>query len=99
MAQRAEDDPRRGVQPRRGSSRDVPNQDEDEREDGAGRRGRSSIGEARAYTPRGRTVAERGRLPRSGRTTDPFRPALQVLDGGEGGQRTRGRGARNAEPP
>ncbi|WP_442875214.1 penicillin-binding transpeptidase domain-containing protein [Actinoplanes sp. NBC_00393] len=57
------------------------------------------MGDARAYTPRGRTVAERGRLPRSGRTTDPFRPALQVLDGGETGQRARGRTGRAPEEP
>ncbi len=46
---------------------------------GAGTRGtsRSGIGEARSYTPRGRTVAERG-----GR--DPFRPALEVLQGERG---------------
>ncbi|BAL86738.1 putative penicillin-binding protein [Actinoplanes missouriensis 431] len=44
-------------------------------------------------------MAERGRLPRSGRTTDPFRPALQVLDGGDTAPRARGRnqGAREAD--
>jgi cell division protein FtsI (penicillin-binding protein 3) len=54
-------------------------------DDNAGR-GFNGIGDARAYTPRGRTVAERDqrtRSPRAGRTTDPFRPALQVLDGGK----------------
>ena len=100
MAPRADDDtPRRGEQPRRGSSRDLPGEEhtDDPRE---GRRGRSSIGEARAYTPRGRTVAERGRPPRdSARGGDPFRPALQVLDGGESGQRTRGRGRPAEQPP
>ncbi|MEV0898025.1 penicillin-binding transpeptidase domain-containing protein [Actinoplanes sp. NPDC049802] len=100
MATRDEDEaPRRGKQPRRGSSRDLPGEEQtdDPRE---GRRGFSSIGEARAYTPRGRTVAERGRLPRTGeRTADPFRPALQVLDGGESGQRTRGRGRPAEQPP
>ncbi|MEU4424619.1 penicillin-binding transpeptidase domain-containing protein [Actinoplanes sp. NPDC024001] len=98
MAPRDDDEtPRRGTPPRRGSSREVPAPDE--REEGAGRRGRSAIGDARAYTPRGRTVAERGRAPRSGRTTDPFRPALQVLDGGETGQRARGRNGRPTSPP
>ncbi|GGN04097.1 cell division protein FtsI (penicillin-binding protein 3) [Actinoplanes campanulatus] len=100
MTPRDEDEaPRRGKQPRRGSSRDLPGdeQPDDPRE---GRRGFSSIGEARAYTPRGRTVAERGRLPRTGgRNADPFRPALQVLDGGESGQRTRGRGRPAEQPP
>ncbi|MFC7548452.1 peptidoglycan D,D-transpeptidase FtsI family protein [Plantactinospora sp. GCM10030261] len=45
---------------------------------------------ARAYTPRGRTVretAEQRRTPRTSRSGDPFRPALQVLDGGRGGAR------------
>ncbi|MFC4064218.1 peptidoglycan D,D-transpeptidase FtsI family protein [Actinoplanes subglobosus] len=99
MSPRADDEtPRRGTSPRRGSSRDLPGEEPEEspREP---RRGRSSIGDARAYTPRGRTVAERGRLPRdSSRNADPFRPALQVLDGGESGQRSRGRG-RTTEPP
>ncbi|GLY93472.1 hypothetical protein Acsp02_07280 [Actinoplanes sp. NBRC 103695] len=66
-------------------------------EDG-GRRGFGGIGEARAYTPRGRTVAERDqrtRSPRAGRTTDPFRPALQLLDGGKQKER---RGAPAEEP-
>ncbi|MEU4561408.1 penicillin-binding transpeptidase domain-containing protein [Actinoplanes sp. NPDC023936] len=95
MSPRDDETPRRGTQPRRGSSRDLP---ADEPEETTGRRGRSSISDARAYTPRGRTVAERGRLPRSGRTTDPFRPALQVLDGGDTAPRARGRnqGARDA---
>ncbi|WP_370644529.1 penicillin-binding transpeptidase domain-containing protein [Actinoplanes sp. L3-i22] len=43
-------------------------------------------------------MAERGRTPRTGRTADPFRPALQVVEGGEGGTRARQRGARPAEP-
>ncbi|MEV6489245.1 penicillin-binding transpeptidase domain-containing protein [Actinoplanes sp. NPDC051633] len=80
MSPRAEEPPRRGQPPRRGASRDVPPEDE------GARRGFGGIGEARAYTPRGRTVAERDqrtRSPRAGRTTDPFRPALQVLDGGK----------------
>nr|WP_246278546.1 penicillin-binding protein 2 [Phytohabitans rumicis] len=37
------------------------------------------MSDARAYTPRGRTVREG--TPRTG---DPFRPALQVVDGGQG---------------
>jgi len=43
------------------------------------------IADARAYTPRGRTVresAEQRRTGRAERSRDPFRPALQVLDGG-----------------
>ncbi|BBH66943.1 penicillin-binding protein PbpB [Actinoplanes sp. OR16] len=94
MSPRDDETPRRGTQPRRGSSRDLP---AEEPEETPGRRNRSSIGDARAYTPRGRTVAERGRLPRSGRTTDPFRPALQVLDGGETPPRVRGRGRDQVE--
>ncbi|MEH1011536.1 penicillin-binding protein 2 [Micromonospora sp. CPCC 206060] len=50
-----------------------------------GEPGLGGISEARAYTPRGRTVresAEQRRTPRSSRSGDPFRPALQVLDGG-----------------
>ena len=88
MAPRSDDTPRRGDQPRRGTSRDLPADDADETGetgDGGRSRGFSGIGDARAYTPRGRTMAERDqrtRSPRAGRTTDPFRPALQVLDGG-----------------
>ena len=81
MSPRAEEPPRRGQQPRRGASHDVPPPGDE-----SARRGFGGIGEARAYTPRGRTVAERDqrtRSPRAGRTTDPFRPALQVLDGGK----------------
>ncbi|HWS35917.1 MAG TPA: penicillin-binding transpeptidase domain-containing protein [Actinoplanes sp.] len=100
MSPRDDETPRRGSQPRRGSSPDRSAEEpaDDPRE---GRRGRSSIGEARAYTPRGRTVAERGRLPRNGgRNADPFRPALQVLDGGESTQRSsRGRGRTADQPP
>ncbi|MFI1988040.1 penicillin-binding transpeptidase domain-containing protein [Actinoplanes sp. NPDC020271] len=97
MSPRADDEtPRRGTPPRRGTSRAVPAEGNDEPERPE-RRGFSGIGEARAYTPRGRTVAERGRTPRTGRTADPFRPALQVVEGGEG-QRVRQRAARTAEP-
>ncbi len=99
MSPRDDETPRRGNQPRRGSSRVLTG---DEPGDGREvRRGRTSIGDARAYTPRGRTVAERGRVPRdSGRNADPFRPALQVLDGGDGAPRaTRGRGRATEQPP
>ncbi|MFC0504500.1 peptidoglycan D,D-transpeptidase FtsI family protein [Micromonospora costi] len=85
------DEPRRDATgARRGSSRDT-----------AGRGGESGVGGisgARAYTPRGRTIreeqggtaragagAEQRRTPRSTRSGDPFRPALQVLDGGRAG--------------
>ncbi|WP_306209822.1 penicillin-binding transpeptidase domain-containing protein [Actinoplanes sp. RD1] len=76
MTPRDDEPPRRGREPRRGASSD------EGRESG---RGFGGIGEARAYTPRGRTVRDgdqRTRSPRAGRTNDPFRPALQVLDGG-----------------
>jgi cell division protein FtsI (penicillin-binding protein 3) len=97
VSPRADDEtPRRGTPPRRGTSRAVPAEGNDEPERPE-RRGFSGIGEARAYTPRGRTVAERGRTPRTGRNADPFRPALQVVEGGEG-QRVRQRGARTPEP-
>src|SRR6187402_269876 len=95
MPPRADEPPRRGQSPRRGASRDLPPADarRDDADDEGGRRGFGGIGDARAYTPRGRTVAERDqrtRSPRAGRTTDPFRPALQVLDGGQPGTRRRG---------
>ncbi|MGC4895892.1 peptidoglycan D,D-transpeptidase FtsI family protein [Micromonospora sp. DT31] len=76
------DDPRRDATgSRRGSSRGA-----EPREPGLG-----GISDARAYTPRGRTVREGGgaeqrRTPRSTRSGDPFRPALQVLDGGRAGR-------------
>ncbi|MCO8278020.1 penicillin-binding transpeptidase domain-containing protein [Actinoplanes sp. TRM 88003] len=93
---RADDTPpRRGAQPRRGTSRDLPIEG-DETTDRRSR-GFGGIGDARAYTPRGRTVAERDqrtRSPRAGRTSDPFRPALQVLDGGQPPRR----GRATAEP-
>ncbi|UQU63164.1 penicillin-binding protein [Couchioplanes caeruleus] len=81
MPPRSDETPRRGQEPRRGASaREQASGADDERGRGFG-----GIGDARAYTPRGRTVREgdqRTRSPRSGRTSDPFRPALQVLDGG-----------------
>ncbi|WBB54202.1 penicillin-binding protein 2 [Verrucosispora sp. WMMD573] len=96
------EEPRRDAEgSRRGSSR------------GAGQRGVpphpaepgiGGISDARAYTPRGRSIregaassgtgrAEQRRTPRSNRSQDPFRPALQVLDGGRG---TAGRAAGRA---
>src|SRR5919202_1831679 len=97
MSPRADDTPRRGVTPRRGTSRDLPADPAPEPDETTGGRGFGGIGDARAYPPRGGTMAERDqrtRSPRAGRTADPFRPALQVLDGG---QPPRGRG-RAAEP-
>ncbi|HEX6497597.1 MAG TPA: penicillin-binding protein 2 [Micromonosporaceae bacterium] len=47
------------------------------RGDDPGRRG--GLSDARRYTPRGRSVRETGRGGR-----DPFRPALQVIEGGGG---------------
>ena len=99
MSPRSDEPPRRGNQPRRGTSRDLPAEDGDTEENPRSR-GFGGIGDARAYTPRGRTMAERDqrtRSPRAGRTTDPFRPALQVLDGGRP-QRGR-RPAETEEPP
>ncbi|MEV0426746.1 penicillin-binding protein 2 [Micromonospora sp. NPDC050495] len=88
------DDPRRDATgSRRGSSRGG-----EPREPGVG-----GISDARAYTPRGRTIREGGaaartgtgaeqrRTPRSNRSGDPFRPALQVLDGGRAGAARAGR--------
>ncbi|GAB2590255.1 penicillin-binding protein PbpB [Paractinoplanes abujensis] len=90
MPPRADDTPpRRGAQPRRGTSRDVSAEGDEAPKPS---RGFGGIGDARAYTPRGRTVAERDqrtRSPRAGRTSDPFRPALQVLDGGQPPRRGR----------
>src|SRR3954470_1365801 len=89
MPPRSDEPPRRAPQARRGASRDVPPADDKET---PAERAFGGIGEARAYTPRGRTVAERDqrtRSPRAGRTADPFRPALQVLDGGQPAARAR----------
>jgi cell division protein FtsI (penicillin-binding protein 3) len=60
-----------------------------------GGQSRSGIGDARRYTPRGRSIreadAERGQRSRGG---DPFRPALQVVQGGSDEPARRGgRGA------
>ncbi|GGK70527.1 penicillin-binding transpeptidase domain-containing protein [Mangrovihabitans endophyticus] len=105
MSPRSDDDqpPRRASQARRGASRDVPAQERPGRRgdpdaDGAARRGFGGIGEARAYTPRGRTVAERDqrtRSPRAARTSDPFRPPLKVLDGGQPDEGADRRGRRD----
>jgi cell division protein FtsI (penicillin-binding protein 3) len=92
--------PRRGQEPRRGASPDLPPADGSGHEDDR-TRGFGGIGDARAYTPRGRTVREgdqRTRSPRTGRNTDPFRPALQVLDGGRPA-RDRRREADEEPPP
>ncbi|HET6484481.1 MAG TPA: penicillin-binding transpeptidase domain-containing protein [Actinoplanes sp.] len=100
MPPRADDTPpRRGAQPRRGTSRDLP-ATEDGTNDKQGR-GFGGIGDARAYTPRGRTVAERDqrtRSPRAARTADPFRPALQVLEGGQPPRRGRQAAAETEAP-
>ncbi|MEG3636141.1 peptidoglycan D,D-transpeptidase FtsI family protein [Micromonospora palythoicola] len=90
------EEPRRDAEgSRRGSSRGGGQRSSPPRP--AGERdvtpGLSGISDARAYTPRGRSVRESGaaagtgraeqrRTPRSSRSQDPFRPALQVLDGG-----------------
>ncbi|MFV2101075.1 penicillin-binding transpeptidase domain-containing protein [Micromonospora sp. LOL_024] len=91
------DEPRRDATgSRRGSSRGAGDRGAGDRgaaDRGSGDRGIGGISDARAYTPRGRTVREgtpaagagrtgQRRNPRSSRSQDPFRPALQVLDGG-----------------
>ncbi|MEU8409971.1 penicillin-binding protein 2 [Micromonospora sp. NPDC048842] len=91
------DEPRRDpTGSRRGSARDAGPVDGEPR---TGEPGIGGISGARAYTPRGRTVreergtpargqgAEQRRTPRSTRSGDPFRPALQVLDGGRAAAR------------
>ncbi len=95
MPSRSEEPRRDATGSRRGSSRGsgergVPPRAAGER---GGEPGIGGISDARAYTPRGRTIregagpagggrAEQRRTPRSSRSQDPFRPALQVLDGG-----------------
>src|SRR4051794_17006722 len=103
MPPRSDEPPRRAPQARRGASRDVPPADDQE---APAERGFGGIGDARAYTPRGRTVAERDqrtRAPRAGRTPARSRRALRVLDGGqqEGDGRAAGPRARRPddEPP
>ncbi|MFI7522238.1 peptidoglycan D,D-transpeptidase FtsI family protein [Micromonospora globbae] len=89
MPPRSEDPRRDATGSRRGSSRENTGR-------GSGEPGVGGISGARAYTPRGRTIreeraglprggAEQRRTPRSSRSGDPFRPALQVLDGGRAG--------------
>ncbi|GAA2517297.1 peptidoglycan D,D-transpeptidase FtsI family protein [Pilimelia columellifera] len=60
---------------------------------------RRGLGDARSYTPRGRALREQPRSGSadgpSGRSADPFRPALRVLDGGE----ARSRSGRAAPKP
>ncbi|MEV0729971.1 penicillin-binding transpeptidase domain-containing protein [Polymorphospora sp. NPDC050346] len=100
MAPRS-NEPRRDTEvPRRGSSRSTAGRDSQGR-GGAGdgdtpERRLGGISDARSYTPRGRTVRDAGRPDRSG---DPFRPALQVLDGGRKGpvRRTPAQPARGSD--
>jgi cell division protein FtsI (penicillin-binding protein 3) len=66
MTPRADEPPRRGRDPRRGEPR-VPRVADDHDDD---RRRRGGIGAARAYTPRGRTVAERLAEGEARRRTD-----------------------------
>ncbi|MEV6369186.1 penicillin-binding protein 2 [Micromonospora musae] len=88
MPPRSEDPRRDDPGSRRGSAREGRS---------TGEPGVGGISGARAYTPRGRTIregnervlrgggAEQRRTPRGTRSGDPFRPALQVLDGGRAG--------------
>ncbi|WP_319458695.1 penicillin-binding protein 2 [Micromonospora sp. RTP1Z1] len=102
MPPRSEEPRRDATGSRRGSSRDGRGADPRSGEPGVG-----GISDARAYTPRGRTIREGGgvrsaptggaeqrRTPRSSRSGDPFRPALQVLDGGRAGRRETAGGGR-----
>ncbi|GAA2584955.1 hypothetical protein GCM10010435_73710 [Winogradskya consettensis] len=102
--------PRRGQEPRRGSSAgkagkgspEPEGDGQDERGQDERGRGFGGIGDARAYTPRGRTVREsdqRTRNPRAGRNGDPFRPSLQVLDGGRPARGDRRRDEDTEPPP
>ncbi|MFU8872545.1 peptidoglycan D,D-transpeptidase FtsI family protein [Micromonospora sp. SL4-19] len=100
MSPRSEEPRRDATGSRRGSSRGGRGADSRSGEPGIG-----GISDARAYTPRGRTIREGGgaartgagggaeqrRTPRSSRSGDPFRPALQVLDGGRAGTTRAGR--------
>ncbi|MEU8051000.1 penicillin-binding protein 2, partial [Micromonospora haikouensis] len=102
MPPRAEEPRRDPSGSRRGSSRATGGRGEPR----TGEPGVQGISDARAYTPRGRTVreerqaagrptaggAEQRRTPRGARAGgDPFRPALQVLDGGRAGGGRAGR--------
>ncbi len=79
MAERRDDEPVGGA---RRTGRRTPGVLEigplSARRPGAAGTGRGGISEARAYTPRGRTVRETG----LDRPTDPDRPALRLVDGG-----------------
>ncbi|WP_327029129.1 penicillin-binding protein 2 [Micromonospora sp. NBC_01740] len=105
MPPRSEEPRRDATGSRRGSSRNGGGRGGEPR---SGEPGVGGISDARAYTPRGRTVreqraggraerdadagpAEQRRTPRSTRSGDPFRPALQVLDGGRAGAGRAGR--------
>ncbi|MFE9652190.1 peptidoglycan D,D-transpeptidase FtsI family protein [Micromonospora sp. NPDC006431] len=98
MPPRSEEPRRDATGSRRGSSPGGRGADPRSGEPGVG-----GISDARAYTPRGRTIREGGgaartgggaeqrRTPRTSRSGDPFRPALQVLDGGRAGAARAGR--------
>ncbi|MBQ1073007.1 penicillin-binding protein 2 [Micromonospora sp. C31] len=105
MPPRSEEPRRDATGSRRGSSRNTGGRGAGSR---SGEPGAGGISDARAYTPRGRTVreqraggragsdadagpAEQRRTPRSTGSGDPFRPALQVLDGGRAGSGRAGR--------
>ncbi|MEW2382060.1 penicillin-binding protein 2 [Micromonospora sp. NPDC047707] len=93
--------PPRSEEPRRDAtgSRRGPSRGDGTADPRTGEPGVGGISGARAYTPRGRTIGEdrlgdaraarpeQRRTPRGGRSGDPFRPALQVLDGGRTGRR------------
>jgi cell division protein FtsI (penicillin-binding protein 3) len=82
--------PRRGDQvPRGGSAQGAGAADGPQRESG-GRGARNAISDARAYTPRARTVREAPEL-RGRPARDPLRPVLQVVDGGRQGEPARNR--------
>ena len=115
MPPRSEEPRRDATGSRRGSSRDTGRRGAEPRtnEPRAGQPGVGGISDARAYTPRGRTVreqrtggrplpdagpAEQRRTPRSTRSGDPFRPALQVLDGGRAGAGRAGRRETAGQP-
>ena len=97
MAERRDDEPVGGA---RRTGRRTPGVLEigplSARRPGAAGTGRGGISEARAYTPRGRTVRETG----LDRPTDPDRPALRLVDGGpadpSAARRTRTPGPRRA---
>lgn len=81
--------PPRPTDPRRGPRGGVTDPDHDPAmtpprggaEQGTGR-SRSGLGDARRYTPRGRSLREADAERGQRRGGDPFRPALQVVQGG-----------------